>query len=92
MLVDRAVATARATGINTVVAAGGVSANSYLRDKLKADGARHGLTVCFPPMSLCTDNAAMIAVRARDMMRGGIPPAGLALNAVSYLKLGESGK
>ncbi len=90
MLVDCAVSTARAMGINTVVAAGGVSANSYLREKLKADGEKYGLTVYFPPMSLCTDNAAMIAVRARDMMLGGIAPAGLELNAVSYLKIGES--
>ncbi len=84
MLADRA---AQATGITTVVAAGGVSANSYLRERLKADGEKLGYTVYFPPMSLCTDNAAMVAVRARDMMAAGVKPASLDLNAVSYLKI-----
>lgn len=87
MLVDSAMYTVKKTGIKTVVAAGGVSANSYLRERLKIEGVRNGLDVYFPPMSLCTDNAAMIAVRARDMIKEGIAPAALDLNAVSYLKL-----
>lgn len=87
MLVDIAVATAKKTGIKTVVAAGGVSANSYLRESLTMAGNALGLDVHFPPMSLCTDNAAMVAVRTRDMIKGGIQPAGLDLNAVSYLKI-----
>lgn len=87
MLADRAAQAVKATGITTVVAAGGVSANSYLRERLKADGEKLGYTVYFPPMSLCTDNAAMVAVRARDMMAAGVKPASLDLNAVSYLKI-----
>lgn len=87
MLVDSAMYTVDRSDIKTVVAAGGVSANSYLRERLKAEGERRGLKVYFPPMSLCTDNAAMIAVRARDMIKEGLPPAELDLNAVSYLKL-----
>lgn len=87
MLADCAVEAVKATGINTVVAAGGVSANSYLRERLKSEGEKHGFKVFFPPMSLCTDNAAMVAVRARDMIAQGVPPAGLKLNAVSYLKI-----
>ncbi len=87
MLVDGAMNVVKNSGIKTVVAAGGVSANSYLRDRLKAEGERFGCTVHFPPMSLCTDNAAMVAVRARDMIAEGLPSAALDLNAVSYLKL-----
>jgi len=46
------------TGINTVVAGGGVAANSYLRGVL----AEHpGINVIFPDSGLCTDNAAMVA-------------------------------
>lgn len=46
------------TGINRVVAAGGVAANTRLRAEL-ADIP--GLEVIFPPLKLCTDNGAMIA-------------------------------
>jgi len=40
---------------------GGVAANSHLRASLVAAGADRGIDVAFPPLSLCTDNAAMIA-------------------------------
>ncbi|MDE6401563.1 MAG: tRNA (adenosine(37)-N6)-threonylcarbamoyltransferase complex transferase subunit TsaD, partial [Clostridiales bacterium] len=65
----------------------GVSANSYLREKLKADGEKFGFKTYFQPLSLCTDNSAMVAGRARDMIAAGVKPAGLDLNAVSYLKI-----
>ena len=46
------------THLKTLVAGGGVAANSYLRTKL---AQIKGLTCVFPPLSLCTDNAAMVA-------------------------------
>ncbi len=91
MLVDVAAAEIKRSGIKTVVAAGGVSANSYLRARLKEEGERIGANVYFPPMSLCTDNAAMVAVRARDMIKENIPAARLDLNAASYLKITGAG-
>lgn len=45
----------------SLVAAGGVAANSLLRARLKTLAAAHGLTLAVPPLALCTDNAAMIA-------------------------------
>jgi len=46
------------TGLTTIVAGGGVAANSYLRSRL----AKHSHLRCiFPPLDLCGDNAAMIA-------------------------------
>ncbi len=45
----------------TVVVAGGVSANRGLREKLTAATELRGWRAVFPPMDLCTDNAAMIA-------------------------------
>ena len=56
--VHRAVAE---TGIQEVAIAGGVSANSGLRARLKQAERDHGWTVHVPPMAYCTDNAAMIA-------------------------------
>ena len=88
MLADSAATAIKKSGIKTIVAAGGVSANSYLRERLKQVGAELGCQVYFPPMSLCTDNAAMVAVRARDMI-GECETATLDLNAKSYLKIGD---
>jgi N6-L-threonylcarbamoyladenine synthase len=46
------------TGLTTIVAGGGVAANSYLRSSLAQQ--KH-LCCIFPPLDLCGDNAAMIA-------------------------------
>lgn len=90
MLADTAALAVKKTGIKTVVLAGGVAANSYLRERISAFKDL-GCDVHFPPMSLCTDNAAMICARARDMIRENLPPAALDLNAVSYLKIETGG-
>ena len=46
---------------SNVVIAGGVSANEYLRQNLLIEGKKNNINVFFPKISLCTDNAAMIA-------------------------------
>lgn len=46
---------------NKIVIAGGVSANSYLRENLTTEAKKENIEVYFPKISLCTDNAAMIA-------------------------------
>lgn len=56
-LVGRVVEAARRTGVRRVTLGGGVAANRGLRAALAASG----LDVTLPPVSLCTDNAAMIA-------------------------------
>jgi len=50
------------TGLNTLVVAGGVGANAQLRARLQRDVSAKGGTVFFPPLDLCTDNGAMIAL------------------------------
>ncbi|WP_457644466.1 tRNA (adenosine(37)-N6)-threonylcarbamoyltransferase complex transferase subunit TsaD [Persephonella sp.] len=47
--------------IKNVVIAGGVSANSRLREKFKEAEENHGIKAYFPPLYLCTDNGAMVA-------------------------------
>lgn len=44
-----------------ILVAGGVAANSVLRNDMRAAAEGAGLSAYFPPMSLCTDNAAMVA-------------------------------
>ncbi|MCW9034655.1 MAG: tRNA (adenosine(37)-N6)-threonylcarbamoyltransferase complex transferase subunit TsaD [Rhodospirillales bacterium] len=46
---------------STLVVAGGVAANQYLRDRLEGAAQTHDLALVAPPLKLCTDNAAMIA-------------------------------
>lgn len=55
-----------------IAVGGGVSANSYLREKLTRDAAAKGISVRLPPFSLSTDNAAMIAKRGFELHKKGI--------------------
>ena len=57
-LVENCADAVDANGIRRVVLVGGVACNSYLREKM---ALRLGTQVFFPPPSLCSDNAAMIA-------------------------------
>jgi N6-L-threonylcarbamoyladenine synthase len=74
---------ARATGLRTVVVAGGVAANRRLRDALEASG----LTVRVPPAELATDNGAMIALAARRRLRAGPVRSDWTRDAAPYLPL-----
>lgn len=47
--------------VKAVLLSGGVSANSYLRKRCREEADRMGLDLYYPPLMLCTDNAAMIA-------------------------------
>ena len=72
---------ARSAGI-----AGGVSANSRLRDEAASRGASRGVPVFVPRLSLSTDNAAMIAAAGLRRYRAGVV-AGVDLNADPSLPL-----
>lgn len=67
-------------GYQTIVAAGGVSANSGLREMLAKLCERRGWRLFVPPLALCGDNAAMIGAQAYYEALV-FPPAGLRLNA-----------
>ena len=73
------------TNINTVVLAGGVSANSYIR-KAFWDLEKENVKIYMPDLKLCTDNAAMIASAGYYNYING-KKDGLDLNAVPNLKL-----
>lgn len=55
------------TGIADIAIAGGVSANSGLRSRLKEEGEKNGWRVFIPKFEYCTDNAAMIAITGKFM-------------------------
>ena len=74
--------------IKKVALAGGVASNSALRGALEEACSRRNIQFYRPSPLLCTDNAAMIgAAGYYDYMNG--KRAGLDLNAVPNLKIGE---
>lgn len=62
ILLEKLLQAARDTGVTDVAIAGGVSANSGLRNALLELGEKQGWNVFIPHFEYCTDNAAMIAV------------------------------
>ncbi|MDS3860148.1 tRNA (adenosine(37)-N6)-threonylcarbamoyltransferase complex transferase subunit TsaD [Thermosynechococcaceae cyanobacterium BACA0444] len=65
-LTKRVIKAALDRGLGHIVIGGGVAANSELRRQLMAATTAHGLDVTFPPLALCTDNAAMIAAAGAE--------------------------
>jgi N6-L-threonylcarbamoyladenine synthase len=59
------------TGYRRLAVVGGLAANSRLRERMAGAAARDGFEVRFPPLPLCTDNAAMIAAVADRMLLDG---------------------
>src|SRR5205085_10658402 len=71
-LLDRSFEAAAWLGAKSLGISGGVSANSRLRADAEARGAQVGLPVFIPPLSLSTDNAAMIGAAAMRKLRSGV--------------------
>ncbi|WP_291571554.1 tRNA (adenosine(37)-N6)-threonylcarbamoyltransferase complex transferase subunit TsaD [Clostridium sp. UBA4548] len=88
VLVDNAIKACKIKGVDKIAIAGGVAANSYLRNAMTKRGDSEGIKVLFPELVLCTDNAAMIGSAAYfEYLRGRV--ADLTLNASPNLKLGQ---
>lgn len=61
LVIDRTIKTVKEYKVNQVILAGGVSANSYLREEMTKEMNKLNVEIKIPPMWCCTDNAAMIA-------------------------------
>lgn len=61
ILVEKSLAALKHCGLNDLVVAGGVGANTQLRQKLTFEATKLDASVHFPELALCTDNGAMIA-------------------------------
>jgi len=71
-LIEKTLSAARELALRRVVVAGGVAANSRLRARFFSRARGEGLSVLFPAMSLCTDNAAMVAYAGGLKLRRGL--------------------
>jgi N6-L-threonylcarbamoyladenine synthase len=71
VLVAKSLKALKHSGLRRLVVAGGVGANLRLRQCLDAGAARLGARVHYPPLSLCTDNGAMIALAAALRLQEG---------------------
>jgi N6-L-threonylcarbamoyladenine synthase len=88
VLTDHAVRAAKDHGCKQLALAGGVAANTGLRENMRRVSEENGIQFFHPSNIFCTDNAAMIGVAGyHEYLKG--TRSGLDLNAVPNLKIGE---
>ena len=88
LLVGNTMKAAADLGENTIVLAGGVSANSGLRAGMEEACRQRGYGLYAPPLSLCGDNGAMVAAQGYYELLAG-HTAGMELNAIASLPITE---
>jgi N6-L-threonylcarbamoyladenine synthase len=85
VLVQKSLAACAATGIESLVIAGGVAANSRLRELARQRCEKGGVRLRIPSPLLCTDNAAMVAALGSLMSSAGRAPSAVDFTASSSL-------
>lgn len=85
VLITKAVAACRDLGVPRLLLGGGVVANARVRAMAEERCADEGIALRVPPLSLCTDNGAMIAALGAQLVAAGRPPSTLGFGADSTL-------
>ncbi|MEI6038605.1 MAG: tRNA (adenosine(37)-N6)-threonylcarbamoyltransferase complex transferase subunit TsaD [Actinomycetes bacterium] len=89
VLISKALAAAKSEGMESLVIAGGVAANSRLRVVAAERCAKAGIELRIPPMELCTDNGAMVAALTSLAVSSGVHASSLGLAAESATGLDQ---
>ena len=89
VLLNKSLAACASTGIDTLLIAGGVAANSRLRQLAAQRCATAGVLLRTPPTALCTDNGAMVAVMTSLAVSAGVKASHIGLEALSTVPLSQ---
>lgn len=87
VLLLKSIAACKTTGIDSLVIAGGVAANSRLRSMAQIRCEKAGIELRIPSSDLCTDNGAMVAALGSLMLTSGREPSPIAFDADSALSV-----
>jgi len=90
VLIRKSLAALESTGQRRLVVAGGVGANRQLRDALGREMQRAGCELYFPPIELCTDNGAMIAMAGLARLRAAATSTPLSFSVRPRWPLGSA--
>ena len=71
-LVQKTIRKAKELKLKRILLAGGVAANSLLRQEMEAKADKVGITVYYPSLQLCMDNAAMVGAAAIPKYKAGL--------------------
>ena len=86
MLITKTLKAAENLGYKKIAVAGGVSANSELRERLSLECEKRGYSLYYPPLKYCGDNAAMVGAQAIFEFEDG-NVANSSLNATATLPI-----
>ena len=89
VLVSKAIAACAGLGVPRLLLGGGVVANHRLREVAEQRADDAGIALRVPPLSLCTDNGAMIAALGSQLIMAGYAPSTLSFGADSTLPVTE---
>ena len=87
VLLEKALRACRETGIEALIIAGGVAANSRLREVAAQRCLVAGIELRTPPVALCTDNGAMVAAMTSLAVSGGVAPSQVGFATLSTVPL-----
>ena len=89
VLIEKSILAAKTTGINKLIIAGGVAANSRIRVVAKERCEKHKIKLSIPDAKLCTDNGAMVAMLGSLCISDGIAASNIGIAADSAAYVGQ---
>jgi N6-L-threonylcarbamoyladenine synthase len=89
VLLSKSLAACKESGIDNLVIAGGVAANSRLREVAKQRCEVNKINLSIPPIGLCTDNGAMVAALGSLAINEGVKPSQIGIGADSAASIAQ---